>query len=155
MTVRIKLAASLVVLSSLALFAAPAKKPEGAVLASVNGDPITVQDLVDQFTKRHGGHARFLGGDMEARTFLKLLVDERLFIQEAYNVGLDQDPRVAELVKTFENERVTERLVRSEVDEKVKVTPEEVKATWKQSLNVFFHIRQIAVATRQEAEEIR
>lgn len=131
------------------------RKTDSTILASVNGDPITVQDLVDQFTKRHGGHAKFLGGDMEARTFLKLLVDERLFVQEAYNVGLDQDLKLLELVKTFENERLADRLVQLEINDKAKVSPEEVKAAWKQSLNVFFHVRQIAVATKEEADEIR
>lgn len=131
------------------------RKPDSAVLASVNGDPITVKDLVDQFTKRHGGHARFLGGDMEARSFLDLLIAERLFIQEAYEVGLDQDPKVVEALKTYENDQIARQLVRVEIDDKIKVTPEEVKAAWKNSLNVFLHVRQVAVETKAEAEEIR
>jgi parvulin-like peptidyl-prolyl isomerase len=143
------------VLLSGALWAAPVRKPDSAVLASVNGDPITVQDLVDQFTKRHGGHAKFLGGDMEARSFLDLLIAERLFIQEAYDVGLDQDPKVVEAIKTYENDRVAEQLVRLEIDGKIKVMPEDVKAAWKNKLNVFLHVRQIAVDTKQEVDEIR
>ncbi len=138
--------------ASLAVAAPP--KPT-AVLATVNGDAITVQDLVDQFTKRHGGHAKFLGGDMEARTFLNILIEERLFIQEAYNIGLDQDPRVDEAVTEFERGKTSALLVRTEIDDKSNPSPAEVRATWEKSLNFFMQVRQIAVDTKQDAEEIR
>ena len=135
--------------------AAAAKRPDPTVLATVNGDPVTVQELIDEFSKRHSGHAKFLGGDVEARMFLNVLVNERLFIQEAYNIGLDQDTKVAEAVGVYERERTSTYLVRSEIEEKAKVSPEEVRAIWKDSLNFFMQVREISVDTKEEAEEIR
>lgn len=145
---------AVVLLLATALAAAPAP-PKNAVLATVNGDRITAQDLVDQFTKRHGGHAKFLGGDMEARTFLTILIEERLFIQEAYDIGLDADPKVEEAAAAFERQKASELLIRREIEEKSMPSKAEVRATWETSMNFFVQVRQIAVDTRREAEEIR
>jgi parvulin-like peptidyl-prolyl isomerase len=139
----------------LAATVAVSAPPKETVLATVNGDVITVQDLVDQFTKRHGGHAKFLGGEMEARTFLNILIEERLFIQEAYNIGLDQDPKVDEAVAEFERAKASELLIRKEIDEKAAPTPAEVRATWESSLNFLMQVRRIAVDTKEDADGIR
>jgi parvulin-like peptidyl-prolyl isomerase len=160
---RIALAPALL-LAALPLVAAPvstaakkpvAKQPDTAILATVNGESVTVKELVAEFSKRHSGHAKFLGGDMEARAFLAVLVNEKLFIQEAYNIGLDQDPRVLDMVSAFEKERMSSLLVHTEIDEKAKIAPEEVRATWEKKLNFFMQLRQVSVDTREEAEEIR
>ena len=131
------------------------KQPPDTPLAIVNGEPITVHALVSAFSERHAGHAKFLGGYGEARSFLGIMVEERLFIQEAYNVGLDRDESVQRLVAERENEKITAKLVHVEIDEKSKVSPAEVKAVWKDQLSFFLQLRQIAVETRSEAEEIR
>jgi parvulin-like peptidyl-prolyl isomerase len=141
-------------LLSVAATTAPKQAPT-TPLAMVNGEPITVQALVSAFSARHSGHAKFLGGYGEARSFLKVMVDERLFIQEAYNVGLDRDDAVQQAVSEREKEKMNARLIREEIEEKSKVSPDEVKATWKSSLTYFLAVRQIAVETRTEAEEIR
>ncbi|HEX3109648.1 MAG TPA: peptidylprolyl isomerase [Thermoanaerobaculia bacterium] len=142
----------------LSLAAAPPPKATQAPntpLAIVNGEPITVHALISAFSERHAGHAKFLGGYGEARSFLGIMVEERLFIQEAYNVGLDRDETVQRLVSERENEKISAKLVHDEIDEKSKVSPDEVKAVWKDSLSFFLQVRQIAVETKSEAEEIR
>src|SRR6476619_4418482 len=92
-------------------FGAPTRIDEKTPLAQVNGDPITVHDLLDAFTSRHGGHAKFLGGHAEAREFLNLIIDDRLFLQEAYNLGLDQDETVREVVDDYAKTKASEALV--------------------------------------------
>src|SRR4051812_4696301 len=93
---------------ALPLFATTADR---TALARVNGDPVSVQDLLDAFTTRHAGHAKFLGGYNEAREFLKILIDERLFIQEGYDIGLDQDETVAKSVDEFEKSKASAALI--------------------------------------------
>lgn len=141
-------------LLSVAAATAPKQSPE-TPLATVNGEPITVQALISTFSERHAGHAKFLGGYGEARSFLKIMVDERLFIQEAYNVGLDRDETVLKLAADREKEKMNAKLIHDEIDEKSKVSADEVRAIWKDSLSYFLQVRQIAVETRAEAEEIR
>ena len=131
-----------------------ATTPNRTALAKVNGDAVTVQDLLDAFTTRHAGHAKFLGGYNEAHEFLKILIDERLFIHEGYNIGLDQDEDVAKAVDDFEKSKASNALIAAEIEEKSKPSEEEVKAAWN-GLNFVVLARQIAVDTRQEAEEIR
>lgn len=135
--------------------ATPPKQNPSTALATVNGESITVQTLVSEFSSRHSGHAKFLGGYGEARSFLRALIDERLFIQEAYNIGLDRDDAVENLVASREREKADARLIRDEIDEKSRVSADEVKAVWKNDLTYFIAVRQIAVQTREEAEEIR
>lgn len=123
-------------------------------LAKVNGEPVTAQDIVDLFSDRHSGHARFLGGNAEAREFLKIVIDDRLLVQEAYEIGLDKDPEIEQLTKDLERTRSETLLIKTEIDAKAKPTAEDVKKVW-ESLNFVIVARQIAVDTREEAEEIR
>src|SRR6185503_9058853 len=44
--------------------------------------------------------------------------------------------------------------IAAEIEQKAQPTPEEVRAAWG-SLNFFVQVREIAVATKQEADEIR
>ncbi len=135
--------------------ATPPKQSPDTPLAMVNGEPITVHELVAAFSERHAGHSKFLGGYGEARSFLGIMVEERLFIQEAYNVGLDRDDTVQRLVTERENEKMKAKLIQEEIDDKSKVPQDEVRAVWKNQLTFFLQVRQIAVETKSEAEEIR
>ncbi|HEX7193088.1 MAG TPA: peptidyl-prolyl cis-trans isomerase [Thermoanaerobaculia bacterium] len=135
--------------------ATPPKQSPDTPLAMVNGEPITVHALVSAFSERHAGHAKFLGGYGEARSFLGIMVEERLFIQEAYNVGLDRDETVQRLVTERENEKIKAKLISVEIDDKSKVSKDEVRAVWKDQLSFFLQVRQIAVETKSEADEIR
>jgi parvulin-like peptidyl-prolyl isomerase len=150
---KLKIVSGLLLIIAIPCFA-DVKVNNDAALARVNGDAITVGDLLTAFTSRHGGHARFLGGNAEAREFLNLIIDDRLFLQEAYDIGLDQDAEVVQIVDEFAQRKAAEALAKSEIDEKVKPSDDEISAAWK-ALNVMLHVRQIAVDTREEAEEIR
>jgi peptidyl-prolyl cis-trans isomerase C len=148
------LAAVLSLLLPAALTADTSKKPDARVLAKVNGDPVTAQELLDAFSNRHSGHARFLGGPIEARRFLDMVVDERLFIQEGYNIGLDQDAEVVKTLADREKARASEVLLRGEIDEKAMPPANEVRAVW-QELNFVVQARQIILDSREDAESVR
>jgi len=138
------------------LFIAPAALAAGEQpLATVNGDPVTGQDLLAQFNSRHSGHSRFLGGDAEARKFLDVVVEDRLLIQEAYSLGLADDAEVVKYVDEFERGKLAEWFVAQEITGKVAVTPADIETVWKTSLGAVVHARQFVVPTRAEAEEVR
>jgi peptidyl-prolyl cis-trans isomerase C len=124
-----------------------------AALALVNGQPLTGGDLLAAFTSRHSGHAKFLGGDVEARRFLDILIDERLFVQEAYNLGLDEDEEIAALTAEMARSKASAALVRVEIEEKSRPSPDQVRAVW-DAIDFVIQGRRIVVDTRQEAEEI-
>lgn len=124
-------------------------------VATVNGDALTIKDLRSQFKSRHGGHTKFLGGEEELRTFLRIAIEDRLLLQEAYEIGLDADPAVKNDVIAFEDEKASDAFVKLEVEEKSKPTLEEIRYVWETYGTFLVRIREIGVRTRIEAEEIR
>jgi len=110
--------------------------------------------VVNLFSDRHSGHAKFLGGNAEAREFLKIVIDDKLLVQEAYELGLDSNPTILQLASELEQKRTEAYLIKTEIDDKAKPSPEEIKKIW-ETLTFVYQVRQIAVDTKQEAEEIR
>ena len=79
--------AALLFLAFFSPAALPAAPPPDPVLARVGDEPVTATQLEREFTDRHAGHARFLGGESEVREFLDKVIDRRLLLQEAYRLG--------------------------------------------------------------------
>ena len=107
--------------------------------------------MVNLFSDRHSGHAKFLGGNAEAREFLKIVIDDKLLVQEAYELGLDSNPTILQLASELEQKRTEAYLIKTEIDDKAKPSPEEIKKIW-ETLTFVYQVRQIAVDTKQEAE---
>lgn len=127
---------------------------ETIALATVNDEPVLARDVVALFNKRHAGHAKFLGGEVEARRFLEIVIDDRLLVQEAYELGLAELPEVRRYVDEYASVQMAKYYVASQITEAVKTTPEEVRDVWENGLSTFVHARHIVVPTRAEAEEV-
>lgn len=138
----------------LELLGCSATLPRTAYLAKVNEDLITMDDVRQEFKKRHGGHEKFLAGEVEIRRFLENVVDQRLLIQEAYRLDLQNDPEIREATNEFQAERLREYLVNREIKEKSKATEEEVKRIYDTKMEEQFQTQQIIVSSKEEAEEI-
>ncbi len=136
------------------LLGCSATLPRTAYLAKVNEDLITMDDVRQEFKKRHGGHEKFLAGEVEIRRFLENVVDQRLLIQEAYRLDLQNDPEIREATNEFQAERLREYLVNREIKEKSKATEEEVKRIYDTKMEEQFQTQQIIVSSKEEAEEI-
>lgn len=156
-TMRYFAMAALVIAGSLTANATAAEPDKSADLevAAVNGDPITIRDLRSQFKNRHGGHAKFLGGEEELRTFLGIAIEDRLLLQEAYEIGLDSDPAVKIEADAFEDGKAADFFVTTEVEKKSVPTTEEIREVWQKYGDFLVQIREIGVRTRVEADEIR
>jgi parvulin-like peptidyl-prolyl isomerase len=124
-------------------------------LAKVNGEKVTAADLESEFVQRHGGHRVFLGGEVEARKFLDVVVDSRLLVQEAYRLGLDQHPDIAKAAAEFRDRKAVERLRKLEIDDKSRPTPEEVQAAWQAHTTRLYQAREVVTDTAEKAEAAR
>jgi peptidyl-prolyl cis-trans isomerase C len=124
-------------------------------VAKVNGESVKIKDLRSQFKNRHGGHTKFLGGEEELRTFLRIAIEDRLLLQEAYELGLDEDPLVKGESEAFENGKVADYFVDAEVVKKSEPGAEEIQAVWQNYADFLVQVREIGVETRAEAEEVR
>lgn len=147
------------VVCSMLFFAAcassPAPAPTGVgPLAVINGEVLTVEELRDGFVKRHGGHTKFLGGESELRKFIEIIVDQRLLVQEAYNLGLDELADIRKATDEYAEKKAFEHLLRTEIDEKAKPTAEEVREAWATKTNEVWHLSEIVIESQREAEEV-
>jgi peptidyl-prolyl cis-trans isomerase C len=144
-----------VTMSGMAAGTAPAQQPADTVLATVNDEQVTVGQVLAVFSDRHSGHAKFLGGDAELRKFLKIVIDDRLLVQEAYDLGLDESDEVKQRVDSFAVDKMTNALVRMEIDEKAKPSPEAVKSVWSDRLGVVIQAHQVVLPTLADARAVR
>jgi parvulin-like peptidyl-prolyl isomerase len=123
-------------------------------LAEVNDQKITGQELKDEFTKRHGGHTKFLMGASETRQFLNVVIDQDLMIQEAYRLELENTPEIKTLVGEYEDKKLTEYYVKVEIQDKANPTPEQIKTAWERETGRLYQARQIVLDTREDAEAV-
>ncbi|HET7453842.1 MAG TPA: peptidyl-prolyl cis-trans isomerase, partial [Thermoanaerobaculia bacterium] len=144
-----KIASVLVLASFIATAAGAATTP--VTLAKVNDEAVTGADVLAEFVKLHGGHAKFLGGEVEARAFLDKVIDRKLLIQEAYRLGLDQQEDVRKAIDEFEETKAVEYLLRTEIDEKAVPSDVEIKRAWETNTSLVYEMRLIEAPTREEA----
>jgi parvulin-like peptidyl-prolyl isomerase len=123
-------------------------------LAKVNDEAITGNDLKREFTRMHGGHGKFLLGDSETRQFLGVVIDQTLLVQEAERLDLQNQPDIKKAVTDFEDQRATEHLIRTEIEDKSQPTAEEIKTAWQNETTRLYRTRQLVLDTRAEAESV-
>lgn len=124
-------------------------------LAVINGEPLTVDELREGFVKRHGGHEKFLGGEQELRRFIEIIVDERLLVQEAYNLGIQNQSDVRSATEEYADQTSLDYLVQSETEGKANPTEEQVHAAWEANTKRLYLVQEIVVDSRDEAEQVR
>ena len=135
--------------------AACATAPKGnpAYLAKVNDEVIAGDDLRQEFSRHHASLDKILGDKPEIEKYLDRLIDRRLFIQEGRAMGIEDTPEVKADLARYEAQEIFKAFMKDEVDAKVAVTDEEVKAAFA-LISDRIDVRQIVVATREEADQI-
>ena len=124
-------------------------------LAMVNGEPIDDADLRQAFTDRHGGHKVFLDGVAETRRFLDTVIEERLLIQEAYRMDLQDRKEIREAVDLYAAQKATDYLVKLEITKPVEIPAAEIRQVYDTRLAENLRVRQVVCETQAEAEAIR
>jgi parvulin-like peptidyl-prolyl isomerase len=127
------------------------KNLDDTVLASVNGEPVTVQDLQESFETSHQGHTVFLAGAGAVRAFLEKTIDRRLLIQEAERIGLHTDPEIRKTVDTLVAERARDQLYKEEVTQHQKVPEKAIEDVYGKIIHQY-HLRHILTYTREAAD---
>ena len=133
---------------AVAALGAPTPKP----VAVVNGEAISGADLKAEFKARHGGHEKFLLGEVEAKKFLDVVIDSKLLVQEAYRLELETQKDIAKSTNELAERKSVEHLVKVEIEDKAQPKPEEIKAAWETRTVTLYRTREIVVPTREEAQ---
>jgi len=123
------------------------------VLAVVDGEPVTGEDLRYSLNIAHRREDLSSAGGLDLLEYVKKLVDERLIVQEARRIGMDTYPEVRKAVDAFVLRESVVRLHDEEIAQKVSVTEEELMDYYKKNYERFT-LGIIEVASEEEIKEI-
>ena len=129
-------------------------------LAVINGKEITLSEFelrwsqLPDYTRK-----KYVGAEGRKR-FLDELIDREILLQEAKRRGIDRDRTLLERLERFKERSLLDALMREEVDSRVTVTSEEVKAYYDANRDTFsapdeLRAAHILVKTEPEAAELR
>lgn len=99
---------------------------DGTVLATVNGEKLTYEDLALQFPEEYRDQLR--GQDLQ--NAINTWVNTMLLAQLGEKMGIDKSPEIETIVRFRRADAIARRLVDLEVTKKTKVTPEEIDSAY-------------------------
>ena len=87
-----------------------------AVVATVNGEPIFLEELNEEIASAHAARPEGMkAGRVDYSSIMGRLINTRLIMIEAKNIGLDELPEIQALVKQFSKETLMEMLLEKRV----------------------------------------
>ncbi|MFH1673455.1 MAG: peptidyl-prolyl cis-trans isomerase [Pseudomonadota bacterium] len=128
--------------------------PEGSsVVAIINNDSIDTEAFQKKIRNIHKLKPMGETSGINIQDVVENMINDRLIIQEAYRVKLDEDPLLQEKVNKYIKIRSVIRLRKEEVDDKISATEEELR----EYFNTYYEeikVRQIVTKDLKKAEEI-
>lgn len=146
----------------LAAFSACSDKPEDSTkaLAIINGKEITASEFDLRWSQLPDFARKTYEGPDGRKKFLEELITRELLLQESRKRGLDRDRALVERVERFKERSILDHLMREEVDSRVTVTLEEMKAYYAANPGGFtapddMRASHILVKTEEEALDVK
>lgn len=123
----------LLIISLLFLFliSGCATTKEQRVIAIVDGYPVLEQDLIYSITILHRREGLKPGVELNLLQYANKLIDERLLIEDARRMGMDESPAVKQKVDEFILRESIVKLREEEILKKISVSDEEIIAKYK------------------------
>ncbi|NWF51956.1 MAG: peptidyl-prolyl cis-trans isomerase, partial [Nitrospirae bacterium] len=100
-------------------------------LAVVNGEPIAEDDLKYSLQIAHRREDLSSAGELNLSKFIQKLVDDRLLIQEARSMGMEEYPEVKQAIQAYIIRESVTRLYQEEIINKVTVSEDEIRNYYK------------------------
>jgi peptidyl-prolyl cis-trans isomerase C len=110
---------------------------DGAVLASVNGEVITIEDFQDEIDSLPEYTKNQLKTADQKRKRLDNMIKEILLRQEAVKRGLDKNKEIQRKVDRYRNRLITEKLYQDVAQEKGKIDDAEVQKYYDENKNQY------------------
>jgi len=123
------------------------------VLAVVEGVPITEEDLMYTLQIAHRREDLSCAGVLDLMQYVRKLIDDRLIIEEAYRMGLDQDPQIQQAIGAYILRESVVRLYNKEIVKKTRIREDDIRDCYKRNYDQV-HIKLMEVEAEKEAEEI-
>ena len=125
---------------------------KGTIVATVNGAPIVAAELRKEVAG-YGKNNPITRHTVEDQ--LKVMIEQRLLIQEAVKLGLNEDEKFAEAIKTFWEQTLIRNLIEAKTREfadKVFVTDNEIAKEYER-MRYHLRIRAVRGAPAQQAAD--
>ena len=129
--------------------------PPETILASFAGQTITLGEF-DQLWEQVPEDYKL---QLDKSMILDQMISEKLLIQEAKNMGLEEDMDVLEQIKKMTEQILVQTLIQKDILDKVQVGDEEVEKYYETNKDNFtekeqVHLFNILVKTEEEAQDI-
>jgi len=122
-------------------------------VATVNGEPITMEDMNKVFAAMHTGMGEYKkAGGIDYPEALKRLINTKLILLEARNIGLDELPEIKEAVDRY-SKQALRILLSKEATKDLTPDPEEVDRLYKEEVKEY-KIRTIKFSKEKEAKKV-
>jgi len=138
------------------------EKPQGPAqaLAIINGKPLTVSEFDLRWSQLPEYARKKYPGAEGRKRFLDELIDREVLLQEAKKRGIDRDRALLERLERFKERSLLDVLMREEVDSRVTVSTQEMKAYHEANPGNFtapeeFRASHILVKTEAEAVDLK
>ncbi len=146
-----------VVIAAAFLGCAKTPSPDDKVLVKVSNSVITIKDFNARIAKLPDYYKKII--DNNKKRYLEEMIAEKLFYEEALRRGLNNDKEVSEILTEAKKKIIITKLIKTDIDDKVKVSEEEVKAFYeanKEKLKTpeMWRASHILVPTEEEAKSI-
>jgi len=123
------------------------------VLAVVDGVPITEADLKYSLSVAHRREDLSRAGALNLSQYVQKMVDDRLMIEEAKRMGLDQLPEIQKAIRAYILRESVVRLHDGEILKKISVTEKDV-AEYYRKFYEQYTVGLIEVKSEEEAKDI-
>jgi parvulin-like peptidyl-prolyl isomerase len=123
------------------------------ILAVVDGEPITIEDMKYSLQIAHRREDLSSAKDLNISQYIQKLIDERLIIQEARRMGLEQDAEIQEKIRAYILRESVVRLYNEEIVQKVSVSEKDVLNYYKKNYERFI-LSIIETNSEKDAREI-
>lgn len=127
----------------------PAAEDAAAVVATVNGEPLYLEDVAARLEEMHGQVEETRRSDFDLDALVFRLVNDALIAQEARALELDREPPLPERIEARRRELAVRRLEAEEIWSKAEVADEEIRAAFAE----LYRRVTLRVATTFEREE--
>jgi parvulin-like peptidyl-prolyl isomerase len=123
------------------------------ILAVVEGEPITEEDLKYSLNVTHRREDLSSASALNLSQYVQKLIDDRLIINEARSMVLDQSPEVQQAIQAYILRESVVRLHDEEIVQKVRVTEKDILEYYKKNYERFT-LGLIEVDTEENAKDL-
>lgn len=132
-------------------------KPGDKIIARVNGEPITQNELQVKID-RLPPYYRALANQQKEK-FLDEIINERLFLKEAYKRGVDRNRDVKDLMEEAKKKIMIAKFIEDEITKNTKISDKEIEDYYKLRKKEFvaperYKASHILVSTESEAKKV-